>query len=357
MSGIVPRRRALPSWVVVVIMALALLTVSASTSFLMRPTQDPQQFAMDKIPVVAPATPPDQPRGLHVYLVPHPDDELSAWTSLLDGGDLYPVLVLLTQGEATQRCAAESIAKHLNPELGESAPHPDPRQEGAASAACREARLDSFQRAVSAAADTTPLVTLDWSDAQDVKIEGQSVKVVSGPAATLLVLDMGDGTLTADAVATMVQRLLTHPDSVVPGLPVVRITSSAYYASEATAGNSDCQDLAMCPAGDAAYLYDHPDHLAVREAARSLATLSDETWLVTHPFDPAANKHLALSSGIYDQFMELGSGAPWEAQRFGSHQRIYGWLAFPDAWRTGDLPLASSQVLFPRVQSFDVVSP
>lgn len=55
--------------------------------------------------------------------------------------------------------------------------------------------------------------------------------------------------------------------------------------------------------------------------------------------------------------MALGSGGPDRAERIGSYQRIYGWLAFPDVWRPGDLPLDSEQVLFPRVQSFEVVRP
>lgn len=65
-------------------------------------------------------------------------------------------------------------------------------------------------------------------------------------------------------------------------------------------------------------------HLATREAARALAPLAqDGSWLVTHPHDPAVDR----------------------------------WLAFPDAWRPGDLPLASNQVIFPRVQSSEVVAP
>ena len=45
------------------------------------------------------------------------------------------------------------------------------------------------------------------------------------------------------------------------------------------------------------------------------------------------------------------------AQRLGIYQRAYGWLAFPDAWRRGDLPLAGDRVLFPRVQTYEVVEP
>lgn len=340
-------------------MVAALVTVTASTSALLRPALTPQEFALARdVPTVSPSDPGDQPRGLHVFLVPHPDDELSAWTSLLEGADLYPVIVLLTQGEATQRCAAESMAKHLNAGLGEIPPEPDPSEEGAASPTCKEARLNSFRQAVSAAAEHTPLMTLDWSKARDAELAGQPVQFVPGPAATLLLLDLGDSTLTADGVEEATLGLLESPDAGLPDLPLIRITSAAYYATEASSAGAGCDSLALCPPGEEAYVYDHPDHLAVREAARSLAPRAREgSWLVTHASDPAATRHLALSQDLYEEFMALGPGDPWSAQRVGSYQRIYGWLAFPDVWRPGDLPVRSTEVMFPRVQSYEVVTP
>lgn len=353
-----PRRQRTgpPTAVVLLLMFLALATVAASTTFLLRPSMSPAAFALDRdVPTVAPAPPPGDPRGLHLILVPHPDDEISAWTSLVEGADLLPVLVVLTQGEGTARCTADAMERHLRPDLGEIAPQPDPSHAGAGSAACREARLNSFREALDAAASHTPAVRLEWSSAREVDLAGHQARVVTGSAATLVELDLGDGGLTAQAVESVSQALLES--DVLPDLPLTRVTSSAYYATEQSSP-SPCDSLAVCPPGDTAYVYDHPDHLATREAARALAPLAQEgSWLVTHPYDPAVDRHLALPREVYDAFLGLGEGDPRDAQRLGSYQRIYGWLAFPDSWRPGDLPLASNQVIFPRVQSYEVVAP
>lgn len=358
MPGNAPRRpRVVPVWGVVLALCLALVAVTASTSFLMRPPQTVQQLAVSTVPTVSPSEPPAQARGLHIYLLPHPDDELSAWTSLVDGDDLYPVLVLLTRGEATQRCATASLAKHLNAARGEIPPTPDPGTDTASMATCQEARLNSFRQAVSEAADHTPVVALDWTDTRTVELDGQAAEVVSGPSAALVVLDLGDGTLTADRVESAVRTLLEESSSWMPDLPLVRVTSSAYYATQAATESAECDDTA-CLDGGQAYVYDHPDHAAVWEAARSLAPLTEQgSWVVTQPNDSAADRHLALPEEMYQQFMELGPGDPWTAERRGTYQRIYGWLAFPDVWRPGDLPTQDAQVLFPRVQSFEIVTP
>lgn len=352
-----PRSRP-PVSVVLLTLLVTLATVVTSTAFLMRPAVSPQAFALARdVPTVSPAPPATDPRGLHLVLVPHPDDELSAWTSLLDADDLMPLVVLLTQGEATQHCAADVMDRRLQTDLGEVPPEPDPTVGGGGSLACREARLGSFRAAMTEAAEHTPSVQLDWSAARPVEIDGLEALLVTGESATLIALDLGDDALTTDTVETAVRGVLSRPFALgLPDLPLVRITSSAYYATEQEP--TACDSLALCPPGETPYVYDRPDHLAVREVARTLAPLTEEgSWLVTHSYDPAANRHLALPEEIYDQFMGLGSGDPRTAQRLGSHQRIYGWLAFPDPWRTGELPLQGEQVLFPRVQSYEVVTP
>ncbi len=339
-------------------MVLALFVVCASTLFLMRQPPTPPQVAAGEVPTVTPQSSPDQATGLHVYLVPHPDDELSAWTSLIEGGDLHPVMVVLTQGEATDRCEVTEYSIHLATGLGEIPPRPDPSTEEATAATCREARMSSFQEVLTTATVHTPAVALDWAHSRFVEVGGHPVTVVPGMAATLLLLDLGDDTLTADRVEEMTRLLLESTDVGLPDLPVTRVTASAYYATQHAADRSSCSDTAVCLPGEPSYVFDRPDHLAARDAARSLAPLTEEgSWLVTHPDDLAASRHLALPVPIYQQFMGLGPGDPPTAQRLGSYQQAYGWLAFPDAWRPGDLPLERFQVLFPRVQSYEVVTP
>lgn len=345
---------------VVLALVLALATVATSTLFLLRPAVSTERWALERdVPTVQTDGHGSDPDGLHLILVPHPDDEISAWTSLQEADDLHPVIVLLTQGEATQRCSVEALGNHLQTELGELPPRPDPTAGGASSTACREARLNAFRDALHEAATHTPVVDVDWSDATTEQLGGTEGQVVRGDAATFVLLDLGDDTLTAPGVEQTVRDLLDDPDLPLPDLPLTRITSSAYYATTAEESvEAPCEVVSTCPGGERAYIYDRPDHRAVQDAARALAPLAQEgSWLVTNPYDPAATTHLALRDEVYEAFMGLGPGEPATATRIGSHQRHYGWLAFPDVWRPGDLPLDSRRVMFPRVQSYEVVAP
>lgn len=349
--------RGAPAPVVLLAVCLALLGVVASTALLLRPAMSAQDWVYDRdAPVVEPQPPPRDPDGVHLVLVPHPDDELSGWASLLEGEDLRPLLVVLTHGEATTRCSARTLERRLREDLGELRPGPDP---AASAEACGRARVASLRTALQEAARHTPAVDLAGAPSRTTQVGGHEVEVVAGEHATLVVADLGDRRLEADRVEALVADLLEDPALVPPGLELVRVTASAYYVPEgAGAGPGACGTPSLCPEGARPYPYDHPDHLAVREAARALAPRATQgAWLVTQPFDPAADVHLSLPRDIYEATLGLGPGRPEDAPRRGTYQRVYGWLAFPDAWRTGDLPLADDEVLFPRIQSYEVVAP
>ena len=185
------------------------------------------------------------------------------------------------------------------------------------------------------------------------------VEVVVGEHATLVLADLGDGRLEAGSVEQLVNEVVADPTVAPAGLPVGRVTASAYYAAEdAPADRERCGTPGLCPEGARPYVYEHADHLAVREAARALAPSSAQgSWLVTQPWDPAADVHLALPRDLYDAELAMGEGRPRQARRTGTYQRIYGWLAFPDVWRPGDLPVRGDKVFLPRIQSFEVVEP
>lgn len=365
-----PRRRGPARWVVGAALVLTLVVVTLSTGFLLRPAQTVQQVALARaVPAVhsGQVVTADQARGLHLYLVPHADDELSGWTSLADGSDLYPVLVLLTQGEQTARCTPEVLATHLEVELGERPPEPDPTT-GRDTPACRQARWDAFRASLAEAARHTPAVDLSGAQETTATLGGSPAVLLRGRGATVVALDLGDGRLTPEAVGEAVEEVLALSGTALPDLPLTRVTASAYVGTGADGSDTDeadgtddspgCDPPAVCPAGERAYEYAHEDHRATMQAARELAPRTTQgSFLVTYPSDPAATEHRALPPEVYDAFMELGPGAPDTARRLGSHQRIYGWLGFPDVWRVGDLPLQSTEVVFPRVQSYEVVAP
>lgn len=350
-----------PSLLVVgLVLLVACVVVVGSTAYLLRDRMTVTEMVISReVPTITPAEPValEDADGLHLYLVPHPDDELSGWTSLTDAPGLYPVVVLLTAGEATGRCT-DAGQDHLQVELGEVVPTPFPPG-GRDTPGCREARTSSFRAVLEESAAHSPVVVdLGTAAPRPLDRPGGPATVVEGPHATLVTLDLGDSALESAQVVGVVEELLALRGELLPDLPVARVTSSAYLGT-VSGGEPGCAVPALCPADDAAYPYDHADHVATARAARALVEQgrADEAWLVTSTYDPAAGLHRALPAEVYDDFLGLGDGAPAQAERLGSYQRHYGWLAFPDVWRPGDLPLDSAQVLFPRVQSFEVVRP
>lgn len=336
---------------------VAAVAVTVSTASLLRPAMSAQEWARDRdAPTVHPEPPVGDPSGVHLVLVPHPDDELSGWTSLVQATELRPVMVLMTHGEATARCDTDVLADQLEEELGELAPDPDPSN---GAGACAGARLSALRQALREAARHTPTVGLADGPTRSGLVAGHRVDVTVGANATLVIADLGDGALERSDVEELVRGIAEDPEILPPNLPVGRITASAYFAHEDVVPDRErCSASSLCPEGEHPYPYEHRDHEAVREAARSLAPLAEEgSWLVTHPYDPVASVHLALPADVYDSATALGEGPPARAERLGTYQRVYGWLAFPDVWRRGELPLHEEQVLFPRIQSYELVAP
>lgn len=355
-----PVRRRTPLPVVAGALLLACLTVAWSTGVLVREPVGVTQLAIARdVPLVEPGEPVGaaDAEGLHLYLVPHPDDELSGWASLVEADDLYPVVVVLSQGEATARCTPETYAAHLESDLGEIVPQPDPTA-GRGTQVCRDARLGSLKGALDEAAGHSSVVEgLATAPATAVELPSGPATVQVGPHAAMVVLDLGDSELAGPRVLEASEDVLGRAGAELPDLPLARVTASAYLARDGV-DDPGCEPSVLCPADDGPYVYDRTDHAAAHEAARALAGRTTEgAWLVTHPYDPAAEEFRALPQEVYDAFLGLGGGPVEDAERLGSYQRWYGWLAFPDVWRAGDLPLASSEVLFPRVQSFEVVAP
>lgn len=339
--------------------AVTALIVLATTLFLLRPATSAEALALERaVQQVSPSPGRSalSAEGLHLILIPHPDDELSAWTSLMDAEHLWPVLVVLTQGEQTSRCEAD-IGQFLQTDLGEDAPEPLPTT-GRGTEGCRLARLNSLDRWLTEAAAATPAVAgLGEGVPTLIETIAGPARVTQGPHSALVVLDLGDRQLTMASVHQAVAATLGLDE--IPRLPLTRVTAAGYYAVvEETPDQPQCEAAVLCPADDRPFDYPHIDHETVREAARSLAADTTEgAWLVTSTYDPHATIHLALSPSLYETFMGLEGTDPQTAQRVGIFQRVYGWLAFPDVWRTGELPSERDSVMFSRVQSFEIVAP
>lgn len=180
---------------------------------------------------------------------------------------------------------------------------------GGGTTACQEARLESFRASFDAAAEHSPVVEgLGGQPGQALDLDVGTANLSVGPYASLVAFDLGDGQVTPAGVGAAVAEVLALRGGELPDLPVGRVTASGYVAHESDGQREGgvCDVPVLCPVDDAPYVNAHPDHVATHEAARALVA------------------------------SEVAEGA---------------WLV----WRAGDLPLQSEQVLFPRVQSFEVV--
>lgn len=327
----------------------------------------------------------ESPRQMHLFLTPHPDDELQGLTTLSTDNTTYTLVVTATQGEATRNCRLDGYPD-LQTEWGEIPPlHP---QAAARSPECGENRINSWNQFWDRVASKYPAMALDLAAThKTMTLGGKPAETWLGKNSGRIALNLGDGKLTTSKVMSAVDEILALRGQALPDLPLVAITAAGYY-------NNPEIDHHFSSAAALPYL--HPDHLAVTNAGVKLADRAKHgAWVVVNPFDPRANEKRVLSRSDYEDYMGLEhDGKPWtnwesefggieiepgdkpghyqpfswidtdmrngfshvsklrEATRQGAYQQYYGWLAFPDPWIPGEYQLANSDVLFARHQFF-----
>ncbi|MBB5846334.1 hypothetical protein F4555_001130 [Mobiluncus mulieris] len=327
----------------------------------------------------------EAPRQMHLFLTPHPDDELQGLTALSTDNSTYMLIVTATSGEATGNCRVAG-PPGLQGDLGEYPP-PVP-QALAHTPECGGNRIHSWNQFWNRVAARYPSLALDLEATHEtVNVDGRPVDTWLGKNSGRIALNLGDGTLTSEKVVAGVEKILTWRGSKLPDLPLVAVTAAGYY-----------NDPEVDPkhSSEAALLYKHHDHLAVTNAGIKLADKAKNgAWIVVNPFDPRANEKRVLSIDEYEDYMGLQhNGSSWQgwhdefqgveiqpgdkprkypqfswidtefregiskhsvlfpAKRLGAYQQFYGWLAFPDPWIPGEYQLAHSDVLFARQQFF-----
>lgn len=239
---------------------------------------------------------------LQYVLIPHPDDEFSAWSLIQNSTENYPVFILLTHGEATGMCDGHG----LQVDLGERVPQPQPFT-GTHTANCGAQRLDSWHAFLDGMAEIDS--RLD-SPALVGTVEGFELRV--GEQSARAVFDGGDGRLSPLFVTDALQTVRRHRDR----FPVQReygVIGAAYYNDRYPG----------------AWRYTHPDHLAVHRALFDTDQgLPGPQWGLTAHSDPdAAPPHGRIGQTSPDVFAAAMSVAP-DGQRTGIFQRAYGWLGF-----------------------------
>lgn len=328
-------------------------------------------------------------RGIHLFVAPHPDDELQAWSTLTNDPSVYTVFVVLTRGENTARCDAAPVEQHaMEVHLGEAPLPLDPVGKGTAE--CGATRIASWHAMLDAAGATNRSAALGAPvEQRTARLGSEDAEIWLGPAGARVVLDQGDGLLEQERVAAGIRAVLDFFVEELAGHEPLLLTSAAYF-NDPAGGDPNSNAAALT--------YAHPDHLAATDAAMGLAAEFEEgAWLVTHPFDPRATDLREIPWAEYARMMGLEGldGQPWNAwqapveglklsagggvpaelpafaytdsqrgmtpsgasplsafQRTGIYQREFGWLAFPDPWVPGEYALTGSDALFPRNNAY-----
>lgn len=266
-------------------------------------------------------------RRIRYVVVPHPDDEFSAWSLVGGQGDHYVVFVLLTKGEATRFCDGHG----LQVAYGERQPAtPAGGWPGAGTPGCKAMRVESFNAFLDKMAELDPSLDVPGPP---VRLPGPPpFELRVGARTARAVFDLGDGTLTPDRVTAAIQAVRAARDR----FPVTAeddVVGAAYR-------NGHYPDAA---------LYDHPDHRAVHEALYGTDQgTPGPQWGRTVPTDPERAATLAVPDALYCQVLCVSPYNSKGAWRTGALQWAYGWLA-DDYWSAD--PAAGSSV-FARTQDF-----
>ena len=260
------------------------------------------------------------PSQLLYVVVPHPDDEFSAWALLEASPDSYPVFVLCTQGERT----GMADGRGCQPELGEWVPPPQPWGEPG-STTVRLQRLASFAAFLDAmlpdAAGPAPVAELtDGPSPFTVQVGRRSARVV---------FDGGDGRLTPQFVTAALQRTRALRETHLPALREHAAVGAAYFNSL-----------------PGSVRYTHPDHRAVHEALWHVDQgLPGPQWCRTATVDPDVARTEHVSPQTYRAAMAIAG----DGRRTGAFQVFYGWLGGGRGWPAGE---TDATALFSRRQSF-----
>lgn len=286
------------------------------------------------------------PDKLSYIVVPHPDDEMQAWSLIEDTPDTYKVFIMLTRGEQTAYCRAPGY----NAGTGEAEPFPWPN--GKFTPSCEAARQNSFFNFV------TAMAASDSGLPREFKFEGikgpfdslgsticryddgdcvadLTAAVWTSSQAAVVWFNLGDGDVTADEAAWAITTVRDNRGAL--GIDGSLPSHSLIGASFWNARHAGC------------FVYEHLDHRAVQEALWSTDFGVGYQAVATCRSDPSASRHEEVTAAAFDAAFETDG-----FDRIGKHVVFYGWLWSDDpGYWPGDYD--GQGELFHRHQSFWVV--
>jgi hypothetical protein len=249
-------------------------------------------------------------KQLQYVVIPHPDDEFSAWALIEKSSTNYPIFIALTRGEHTRYCTAEGKTA-LQAELGEDEPSPYPYV-GRGTESCAQARMNSWRHfldgmaGIDAFLSSQPAYRGTFAGGFEVWADDKSARVS---------FDLGDGRLTPEKVTRALQTVRSKRTELFPPLSEYGIVGAAYVNPQ----NRHC------------VFNDHPDHQAVAVAlSRTDQRTPGPQWVRTCRDDPGVRRIDRVDPDTYAHAMDVGA----DGYRHGVFQRSYGWLG--DVWPQGE---------------------
>lgn len=259
------------------------------------------------------------PSAVTYVVVPHPDDEVQAWSLIENTPGTYEVFIMLTKGEQSFYCDSPGYDE------GTGEARPDPWPDGKWAPTCEAARMNSFFdfMAGMAAGDNSLSASFSYEGVKGpFAASGQEIcryddggcvadltaEVWTSPEASVVWFNLGDGDVTAGEVTWAIETVLADRATfgVDSELGAGGLIGASYWNGEGHAGCSD---------------YAHPDHGAVHEV------LWHTDFGVGYQAAPvcASDPEVSVIETVtHDRFDD--AFATSGATRVGEHVVHYGWL-------------------------------
>jgi hypothetical protein len=268
----------------------------------------------------------EQERQVVYAVVPHADDEFQVWSFVEDSTNVFPVFLVMTQGDQTGYCTPDGYAKGWQP-AAEPAAAVEPT--GKWTSACSRSRAASLVDYLAAMSRRDPSVPGDFGAPRvvgpfdDPKGVVCRVDAADGPCTSrntsaqvwtdrldrgvVVLFDLGDGDLEPDEIQWAVQQVRDHRTDfgIDPSL------------SESGAVGAFANHSGSC------FEYPHHDHVAVHDALRS-SDLGLEYRAAATCADDAD-----IGRRVSDRSVDAAFRVDEDGTRAGAHTSAYGWLWDP----------------------------
>ncbi len=278
------------------------------------------------------------PVEIEVVAMPHPDDEMEAWSQIQGSTGNYKVFAYFTRGDETSYCDPSSFSASYSPSLGETPTPYTPT--GKWSSTCYQSRINStlnflnrmstIDSAIPGGFSSSSYSTITLPDIgatnpghvdNGVFIADRTVRVYNsvtgkGEMGKVLFFNLGDGDLTKAEVVWAIKSIMGQRTTL--GLPTL-----PFYAMIGPFSHTTANNYAQCQT------YNHVDHYAIHDALYNYdfgmpkPSFQAAATCAADP-DYTANPRTGwISTAAYNGAFAVNATTRY---RDGFFQKDYGWL-------------------------------